>query len=548
VHGGVTSHDYVVVGGGSAGCAVAGRLAADGRHTVLLLEAGDRDRSPYIHVPAGLMRLKEQYFAFADEPDPTRDGLNTTWLTGRVLGGGSSVNGLVWVRGNRADFDQWAKLGAAGWDYDSVLPYFRRGERFEGGADEYRGAGGPQWVSRGRTHHELSDAFVAAAQHAGHPFTADYNGASQVGVGWVQTSQRRGFRHSAATAYLGVLRRRRNLDIRTRASATRIVFEGRQAVGVRYLHGGVEHEARASREVVVSAGTLTTPRLLMASGVGPAEHLREHGIEIVSDVPGVGENLQDHLMLIMMWNVDLPTLNLSLTPSGFVRHGLDFLVRGRGPAASATAHALVFSKLRDASPWPDVEHLFAPLGMIGENTDESLAETFDTVGEHQANELKLLHRAVASVIVQLLHPKARGRVRLRSPHASDPPVIEHRFLEHTADMTDLIAGARHAREIMNCEPMAAHVSGEAFPGDAVVTDDDWCAFVRAAAWGGQHPAGTCRMGVDAEAVVDPDLRVRGVERLRVVDASIMPLVTSGNINAVCEMIGEKASDLIAAHR
>jgi choline dehydrogenase len=263
VHGGVTSHDYVVVGGGSAGCAVAGRLAADGRHTVLLLEAGDRDRSPYIHVPAGLMRLKEQYFAFADEPDPTRDGLNTTWLTGRVLGGGSSVNGLVWVRGNRADFDQWAKLGAAGWDYDSVLPYFRRGERFEGGADEYRGAGGPQWVSRGRTHHELSDAFVAAAQHAGHPFTADYNGASQVGVGWVQTSQRRGFRHSAATAYLGVLRRRRNLDIRTRASATRIVFEGRQAVGVRYLHGGVEHEARASREVVASAGTLTTPRLLM---------------------------------------------------------------------------------------------------------------------------------------------------------------------------------------------------------------------------------------------------------------------------------------------
>ena len=541
---GNAAYDYVVVGGGSAGCALAGRLAQNGEDRVLLLEAGGSDRSPYIHIPAGLMRLKNEYYAFADEPDPTRDGMNTTWLTGRVLGGGSSVNGLVWVRGNRADFDAWAEQGATGWDYDGVLPYFKRSERFEGGADDFRGGRGPQRVSMGRTHHALSDAFVAAAQRAGHPFTPDYNGRSQYGVGWVQTSQRRGFRHSAATAYLGILRRRKNLRVCTNAPATTILFEGRRAVGVRYLERGTPREVRATREVIVCAGTLSTPRLLMASGVGPASHLRDHGIDVVADLPGVGGNLQDHLMLIMMWNVDVPTLNLAITANGFVRHGLDFFARGRGPAASATAHALVFSQLHPGSAWPDVEHLFAPLGMIGENTDESLAETFDTVGEHQANELKLLHRAVVSVIVQLLHPKARGRVELGSAHALDPPVIRYRFLEHPEDAADLVAGARRAREIMGTSPMAEHVLGEAFPGAEIETDDQWAQFVRGAAWGGQHPAGTCRMGTDADAVVDPDLRVREVEGLRVADASIMPLVTSGNINAVCEMIGEKAFDLI----
>jgi choline dehydrogenase len=542
----VSHYDYVVVGGGSAGCALAGRLSASGRHRVLLLEAGGSDRSPYIQVPAGLMRLKTQYYAHQDEPDPTRDGMNTTWLTGRVLGGGSSVNGLVWVRGNPADFDAWAEMGATGWDHAGVLPYFKRGETFEGGPDAYRGADGPQHVSMGRTSHVLTDAFVAAAQRAGEPFNPDYNGRSQYGVSYVQTSQRRGFRHSAAVAYLGVLRRRKNLEIVTEAAATNVVFEGTRATGVRYEHRGLVRVARVSREVVLSAGTLATPRLLMASGVGPAEHLRGHGIDVVTDAPGVGRNLQDHLMLIMMWNVDVPTLNLSITPTGFVRHGLDFALRGRGPAAAAAGHALVFSKLHDDSPWPDVENLFAPLGMIGENTDECLADTFDTVGEHQANELKLLHRPVMSVIIQLLHPKARGSVELRSPNALDPPVIKYRFLEHPEDAQDLIAGARRVREIVGSEPMRSHVVNEAFPGDSVSTEEEWAAFVRGAAWGGQHPVGTCRMGTDPEAVVDPQLKVRGVDGLRVVDASVMPIVTSGNINAVCEMIGEKAFDLIAA--
>ena len=537
-------YDYVIVGGGSAGCALAGRLTENGRHRVVLLEAGPADWSPYIHVPAGLMKLKSQYFTYQDEPDETRDGMNTTWLTGRILGGGSSVNGLVWVRGNPADFDRWAELGAKGWDYESLLPYFKRGESFEGGADAYRGGAGPQRVSLGRTPHVLSDAFIAAAQHAGHPLNADYNGASQDGVSVVQTSQRRGFRHSAATAYLGVLRRRRNLDIRTNASATRVLFEGTRAVGVRYERKGTTHEVRATREVIISAGTLASPKLLMLSGVGPADQLRPQGVEVLADRPGVGRNLQDHLMLIMMWNVDVPTLNNALTPKGIVQHGLDFVLRGRGPAASAAAHALVFLQLDRSSRAPEIELLFAPLGMIGENTDESLAETFDTVGEHKANELKLVERSMASAIVQMLHPRARGTVELRSADPADPPVIRHHFLEHPEDAHDLIAGAREARKIVANEPLARHVRSEAFPGPAVTTDDEWAAFVKGAAWGGQHPVGTCRMGDDPESVVDPELRVRGVEGLRVIDASVMPELTSGNINAVCQMIGERGAEFV----
>jgi choline dehydrogenase-like flavoprotein len=542
--GAVSNWDYIVVGGGSAGCVVAGRLSESGRDRVLLLEAGRNDRSPYIHVPAGMLRLQNQYWSHPDEPDPTRDGMSTDWLTGKVLGGGSSVNGLVWVRGNRADFDRWAELGATGWDFSGVLPYFKRAETFERGGDGYRGGDGPQRVSFSRAPHRLTDAFVCTAEGLGYPFNPDYNGAYQEGVAIVQTAQWRGFRHSAAIAYLGITRRRKNLCIRTEALASEVLFEGRRAVGVRYQSGGTTCEARASREVVLSAGTLASPKLLMVSGVGPAAKLREHGIDVVADNPGVGSNLQDHLMLIMMWNVDVPTFNMALTPKGFARYGAEFVLRGRGPAAASAGHAVVFLKLDASSPWPEIEGLFAPLGMIDAEVAPATTETLDTVGEHKVTDLRPMDRAIATVVVHLLHPRTRGTVGLRSRHAVDDPVIRHRFLGHAEDVRELAEGARRMREIMESEPISKHVRSEAFPGLGVQSDDDWTGFLRAAAWGGQHPVGTCRMGNDLDAAVDPQLRVRGVDGLRVVDASVMPLAPSGNTNAATEMIGEKGSEMI----
>jgi choline dehydrogenase len=345
-------------------------------------------------------------------------------------------------------------------------------------------------------------------------------------------------------AYLGLRRRRKNLHICTNALATEVLFEGRRAVGVRYQRGGIAFEAHASHEVILSAGTLASPKLLMLSGVGPAAQLREHGIDVVVDSPGVGTNLQDHLMLIMMWNVDVPTFNMALTPKGFVRYGAEFVLRGRGPAAASAGHAVVFLKLDGDSPWPQIEGLFAPLGMINTEVGPATTETIDSIGDHKVTELRPMDRAIATVVVHLLHPRARGTVGLRSRNAVDDPVIRHRFLEHAEDVCELTAGARRMRQIMESEPIRSHVRSEAFPGSGVQSDDEWAGFLRAAAWGGQHPVGTCRMGTDTNAVVDAHLRVRGVHGLRVVDASVMPLVPSGNTNAASEMIGEKGSELI----
>ena len=536
--------DHIVVGGGSAGCAVAQRLAAAGRR-VLLLEAGVRDWHPYIHVPGLALQACALpiMWDYPAEPDPSRGELVMPWMAGRVLGGGSSVNGVVWVRGHPGDFERWAELGCKGWSWNEVEPYFRRAESFER-RDPFRGSDGPVRVAMVDAPHPVTDAFVAAADAAGHPFTHDYNGRRQEGVGYGQTNVRRGFRHSSARAYLGAGRRSSALRVATEAVAQRVLFEGGRAVGVEYRHNGSLQQARASGDVILCAGAIASPKLLLLSGVGPADELRSHGIEPVADSPGVGRNLQEHPVVQMLWNVDVPTFGMDFTPRGIVRHGLSFAL-GRGPAAAGIFHAILFMKVDPGSPWTEVEVGFSPTAIVGADAGDTSGETLQDAGTHDVTRLELLQRQTVTGYASLLHPRTRGSIGLRSADPADRPLIRHELWEDERDLRDLVAGCRRLREVFDTSPLREHVTGEALPGPRVQSDEEWRAYLRShAAYGAQHASGTCKMGIDPLAVVDPELRVRGVEGLRVADASIMPEVTSGNTNAPTIMIGEKAADLV----
>jgi choline dehydrogenase len=522
--------DYVIVGAGSAGCVLANRLSANGKHSVLLLEAGPKDTNIWIHVPIGygkLFKEKSVNWMYQTEPEPGLGGRQVFQPRGKVLGGSSSINGLLYVRGQHEDYDRWRQRGNVGWGYDDVLPYFKKAENQQRGADDYHGSGGPLSVSDWRHDDPLSEAFVKAAVETGIPFNPDFNGATQEGAGFFQTTTRRGRRASSAYSYLRPAKGRGNLHIETSALAQRIVFEDKRAKAVEYRQNGRLRTARARKEVLVCSGAYNSPQLLQLSGVGPADLLKTHGIEVVLDSAGVGNDLQDHLQVRVVTRcAQRITLNDVVNhPVRRAMAGVRWALARSGPLTIAAGTSGAFFKTNPRLATPDIQIHFIPFST-------------DKMGEN----LHSFSGFTASVCQ--LRPESRGSLKIRSADPGDPPEIRINYLATETDRAAFIDGMRILRNILAAPALKNYCVEEVYPGADVTSDEDVLDFCRKTGSTVYHPTSTCRMGNDPMAVVDQRLRVRGIEGLRVVDASVMPDLMSGNTNAPTIMIAEKASDMI----